>query len=476
MSQKTSHQKSQFASSEKDQVRRLLVSKLGLSTYRHQPIFAEATQSVAHFLKMPISILDILVDEEFLIQSSFGLFNIGLMNNLTRTRKMPKLNSLSFQVLATNQPLVIEKIEDDTPFTQHLLTEEYGICSYLGVPLITLDGICVGTLSVMDIKPHTFNPQDVQFLMMTARWCLMEYIYTQNINQELSSILTEELPNTTTETPTNNINFLDYTQGELLNYFTQELRTPLTSMMGMASVLKQEVYGKVTEKQKKYLEVIYDSGQYLISLVGEIIKLGSKKYTTELNCSPFDVEMLCQQVLNNLEYIAQHYQQKINLTIEPGTRIWSFDKDKIQVSLFYLILTLLESAEPGGEVRLHFSRKEDSLNFSVWLFHPWLDNSLPQMSIHRNILQHCRDFNANYTNSLALDEEEILQGYCLVSTASLQALLTKTEKNRSYRQLLELFLSCFWMEAHQGKILIYSFSDLGYRYVLSLPKSETVNN
>jgi signal transduction histidine kinase len=127
--------------------------------------------------------------------------------------------------------------------------------------------------------------------------------------------------------------------------------------MGMASVLKQEVYGKITEKQKKYLEVIYDSGQYLISLLTEVIRLEDKNYNQSPKLAPFDVGMLCQQVLNNLEHIAHHYQQKLFLTIEPGKRIWLLDKDKLQASLFYLLLAMIESGENGGEIKLHFSRK-----------------------------------------------------------------------------------------------------------------------
>lgn len=471
MSEKTSHQQTIETSPINVLERRSFIDKLGLFIPNKNSIFAQATQSVAYFLKMPICILDILVDEEFLIQSSFGLFNIGLMNDLTRNNKIPKANSLSLQVMETQQPLIIENIEKDSPFSQHILTQEYGISSYLGVPLISPEGICIGTLGVMDLTPHSFSSQDVHFLTMTARWSLMEYIYHQEKESNFENNLSLQQDSNSIQNIGENSNLINEVKLELLEYFTQELKMPVTSIMGMARVLKQEIYGKVTEKQKKYLEVIYDSGQYLISLVDEVMKLGEKKYNKEINLTTFDVEMLCQQVINNVQYIAQHYKQKIKLTIEPGKRLWSLDKEKIQASLFYLILSFLESAKPEGEIRLHFSRKKHSLNFTVWSSHPWLDDSLPSTSIHVNIFQHCLKLTSHYhqINPVSFDHNDLVQRHCFVTTSHLQSLLSTGENNKEYRQLLELFLSCYWIESPKGKMLINWFSDLGYRYVLTLP-------
>ena len=60
---------------------------------------------------------------------------------------------------------------------------------------------------------------------------------------------------------------------KLLTLLTQELLTPLTSVMGMASVLNQGIYGPLTDKQREYVEVINERSRYLRSLVEEIIAL-----------------------------------------------------------------------------------------------------------------------------------------------------------------------------------------------------------
>ena len=63
---------------------------------------------------------------------------------------------------------------------------------------------------------------------------------------------------------------------ELLADLAQELRTPLTSILGMSSVLQQEIYGSLCSKQKNYLEIIYHSGQKLVEIVDRISTLSEE--------------------------------------------------------------------------------------------------------------------------------------------------------------------------------------------------------
>jgi His Kinase A (phospho-acceptor) domain/GAF domain len=65
--------------------------------------------------------------------------------------------------------------------------------------------------------------------------------------------------------------------GELLADLAQELRTPLTSILGMSRVLQQEIYGSLGSKQKDYLGIIYQSGQKLVEIVDRISTLSEDR-------------------------------------------------------------------------------------------------------------------------------------------------------------------------------------------------------
>ncbi len=109
---------------------------------------------------------------------------------------------------------------------------------------------------------------------------------------------------------------------KLLNYLAQELLTPLTSVVGMASVLKQEIYGPLTNKQKEYIDVIQDSSRSLRSLVEEILELAELDDSAfTLKRTAIDIETLCQQVVTILSPAASRREQEINLSMGPAAHL-----------------------------------------------------------------------------------------------------------------------------------------------------------
>ena len=273
-----------------------------------------------------------------------------------------------------------------------------------------------------------------------------------------------------------------------MGQLTQELRTPLTSVIGMASVLRREVYGPLTTKQREYLQIIHNSGQNLISLVDEIVNLGVLgNQDATIRVGSVDIEMLCQQVINSLLDIGKQHQQSLRLSVEPGNRIWLLDKDKVKQALYYLIVSVLEMSESGGEVRVHVSRRNRALNMAVWLSHPWLGDGLPQVEF----------YSQSVTKALALAESEqrtavpasgmsdvILGNRILTSGALMQVidsqqnLLAEEQKpkDKISRDVLGLLFACHLTELHEGKVIVQGSPEAGYRYIIQLPKVEQGEN
>jgi hypothetical protein len=130
----------------------------------------------------------------------------------------------------------------------------------------------------------------------------------------------------------------------------------------------------------------------------------------------------------------------------------------------------------GEKLNFIFPVKMDNLNFTLWSSHPWLDQTSTQQVFILMYIITVANL-STYNNSLIESEEKKLPlNNYFINTSDLKQLLHNTEKNKGYGQLLELFLSCHWIEAHQGKMLINNFPNLGYRYVLILPQVESSPN
>ncbi|MDY6785026.1 MAG: GAF domain-containing sensor histidine kinase [Cyanobacteriota bacterium] len=493
----------------REQRRLTALERWGLLDPDSAPVFEEATQTIARVLKTPIAILGLLVKDKLWLKSSVGLSSIGLMNQLAASRAIPRNEAFSTYVVDSEQHLAIEDAATDPVFANSILFQHYGIRGYLGVPFVTSDGQCLGALAVMDLEPRQFSDRDIDYLLLTARWCSSEFERNRFLSERRDNNMPGQTPlmehlsglpfisqyqralktNSLAGEPsmlaadTETINPTDTLKVRLLTQLTEELRTPLTSVMGMARILSQEVYGALTLKQKEYVEIIHDSGQHLLALVEEIINLGaSTAEEANLQLAPVDIEMLCQQALNNLYQIAKQERQRLRLSVEPGPRLWLLDKEKVRQALYYLVYTVIQSAESGSEIRIHVSRKEGNLNVSVWVSHPWLGDGLPQVEMYSQPLNleisPSWDISDRASESAMLESslsQQILTDSSLSPLEKVEQLKEKSVEE-SYREILGLVLSCHLAELHGGSIAIQGSLQSGYRYIFRLPKIETHEN
>ncbi len=549
-----------LTTAEREQKRLTALKNLGLLEAETVAVFDEATQTAARVLDAPICILGLMRQDHLWLKSTVGLSIVGLMNQLAQSRQLPRSECFCTYVVDSHQVLAIQDTASSPVFASSLLVGYYGIRAYLGAPLLTADGQCLGTLAVMDLVPRCFTSKDADFLAITARWSLSEFERNYFLQQQPTNSTSwlphspevvqypqSGQPNLTTGklllansknppprppslqanggvgsplllgegcdsspihqeppgnqkvsntlsaylTPSHSIKV------KLLSLLTQELRTPLTSVMGMASVLNRQVYGPLTTKQKEYLEIIHYSGQHLVSLVEEIVALGLLDETSEkLQLMSLDIEMLCQQAINSLCEIAKARQQKMRLSVEPGSHIWLLDKEKVRQMLYYLVFSVIHSAEAGGEIRIHASRKNDKLTIAIWVSHPWLGEGLPPVyggitdlavPSAASAANAADGFEALETSLLTSHLESSEPSCCAAYPPPTNQVLSSTELWTAFtlaqepnnipdhddsRESLGLLLSCHLAELHGGQISLQGSSTLGYRYVVSLPQVE----
>ncbi|MEM8806185.1 MAG: histidine kinase, partial [Cyanobacteria bacterium P01_G01_bin.38] len=236
-----------------------------------------------------------------------------------------------------------------------------------------------------------------------------------------------------------------------------------------ASMLSREIYGPLTEKQQEYARIVLDSSQDLLTLVDEIISLGGfEEDTQQLLLAPIDIEMLARQSLQALDKLVQQQDLKLNLSIEPGSRIWVLDKRVVKQLIYQLVSSIIKMSTAGSTLRLHISRKDDRLNFAIWLSNPWLGEDLPQSVVawgRRHL-------------STSSSSPKSLNLLASTDIDSSDTLLTRQEVDSSdntARYELGLLLSHYLTQMHQGSIAIQGALDTGYRLVVSLPSLDVTS-
>lgn len=508
-----------FTQAIREQQRFKALVDLGILKAETIPVFEEATQTTARFLEAPISLLSLMAQDRQWIKSAVGLSTLGLMNDLATSRQLLRSESFCAYVVDSHQALAIDDTATEEIFAKSSLFQHYGVRAYLGAPLLTSSGECLGTLAVMDLQPRQFTTKDIDFLVLMTRWVLSEVERNRLVKDQHTSIVVDglrrpsvdrqlRLPKENRKSPPISTNSplppsiskqdedvipqcapTHLIKVKLLTQISQELRTPLTSVMGMTSVLNREIYGPLSSKQKEYLNIIHGSGQQLVSLVDEISALGILDGSIEkLNRAATNLEMLGQQAVKNLEQVACNRQQQIRFSIEPGNSICWLDKDKVRLMLYYLILNVIESVDVAAIVSIHVYYSNETINIAVWGNHSCLKDWSPRVNLNTEDELCIKEFKKNNFDSKTGLEEKIPDSQAesrysslpiveqTLSSSELLATLTEPEElSKNYsgsnntREHLGLLLSCQIAELHGGKISVQSSPEWGYRYVASLP-------
>ncbi|MEL6333434.1 MAG: GAF domain-containing sensor histidine kinase [Cyanobacteria bacterium J06626_26] len=449
----------------REQLRISMLEQLKLTTSEPIPIFEEATQSVSRLLAAPICLVSVFDKHNQIFKATMGLSSLGLMNQLAATRELPKLESFGIQVVDSGQAIVLSDVTQHPAFSQSLLVQKYGVQAYLGVPLMTAERCCIGTLEVMDIMPRQYTQQDLALLELNARWAMSEYEKQCWLKDgKVQQIAADNNLMTAAEKKLKDR--IDTLRMELISQLTQDLRNPLTAITGMASMLSREIYGPLTEKQQEYANVVLHSSQNLLSLTNEIMDLGAIEHQSyELILKPVDIEMLAQQSLHPIESRANQEELSFNLTVEPGSRIWVLDKHIIKQLIYHLILSISKATAGGSTVRLHISRKDERLNLAAWVSNPWLGEDLPQTVIawgHQNgVIPPVSTEEPSYGFEVMEDWSQI----------NPKGGLNEPTETDAWQEL-GLLLSQQLTDIHNGEIIVQGSQNNGYRYIVSLPPFE----
>ncbi len=163
---------------------------------------------------------------------------------------------------------------------------------------------------------------------------------------------------------------LNRLKDEFLACISHELKSPLTAVVGLSSLLKEQKVGKLNAKQAHYAELIYNSGRQLMTLVNDLLDLTRLETgQMKLNLVSIPIKSLCEQAYRAIE---AKYRGKANeplpftLTIESGLEKLVADELRLQQMLVHLLDNAIKFTGSGGEIGLEVSRWDQWIALTVW--------------------------------------------------------------------------------------------------------------
>ncbi|WP_416676394.1 ATP-binding response regulator [Egbenema bharatensis] len=171
---------------------------------------------------------------------------------------------------------------------------------------------------------------------------------------------------------------LNRLKDEFLACISHELKTPLTAVLGLSSLLKNRMLGELNDRQSRYAHLIYQSGRQLILIVNDILDL-TRIETGQLELSPesVQIESVCRDAYQQAQQLHANEQTNdetdsevpsldFSLTVQPEVESLIADKMRLRQMLSNLLSNAIKFTAPGGAIGLTVESWEGWIAFNVW--------------------------------------------------------------------------------------------------------------
>ncbi|MBW4535901.1 MAG: hypothetical protein KME09_18340 [Pleurocapsa minor HA4230-MV1] len=141
---------------------------------------------------------------------------------------------------------------------------------------------------------------------------------------------------------------------QLLATVSHELKSPLTGIVGLTSLLQGQKLGTLNQRQTRYVELIYRSGKKMMSVVDDLLQLTALTSEQPKDLELINLESLCRQlyraVLTKVHSIEGRLNSSIDfaqpkLSIELGSEMAIANKLVLSSVLSHLILEAIAAGE-----------------------------------------------------------------------------------------------------------------------------------
>ncbi|WP_281238601.1 sensor histidine kinase [Flavobacterium praedii] len=246
--------------------------------------YDEITLLASVICDTPISLISLIDEDRQWFKSKTGI-------DIEETPR--EFSFCGHAILDNSQLFTIEDSRLDERFHDNPLVTGYpNVVFYAGAPLITSDGLALGTLCVLDNKPKTLTPMQQQAMKVLSNKVISLFelkkanLLLKQKNKELESQRTE----------------LEM----FANVAAHDIKSPLKNIGSLTQLLLEEYGPKLDEGANEMLNMLHTSSLILNSLVDGILNHSKAGSILEINRDEFDLKYFIDNTIQLMNSRGQY--------------------------------------------------------------------------------------------------------------------------------------------------------------------------
>ncbi|MEA5477487.1 ATP-binding protein [Pseudanabaena galeata UHCC 0370] len=258
---------------------------------------------------------------------------------------------------------------------------------------------------------------------------------------------------------------LSRVKDEFLTCINHELKTPLTSVIGIASLLSNNTFGELNERQSRYVKMIHQSGRQLVSIIDNIFDLAkAESGQLELYAETVSVKEICQKSIQQAKKLVQQdstifrnynfeegWELDIHLDIDPTVQTIYADETRLQQMLVNLLSNAFKFSFSPSELVDDLPSISPQIGMTVKWWEGWLAITV-------------------WDQGIGIPEEK--QSLVFQKFQQVENVLTRRFEGTGSSLLLTRHLA----RLHGGDITFVSQVDVGSQFTILLPPETRSNH
>lgn len=149
---------------------------------------------------------------------------------------------------------------------------------------------------------------------------------------------------------------------------SHELRTPLNAIIGFSDMMRSRLFGPLPNKYAEYADLIHDSGQHMLDLIGDVLdlsKIEASKY--DLTYNIFDASDVIRSSVKMLRPASDSAELRLDVEIlsDQGELLVDADRKAVRQIILNLLSNAIKFTPKGGRVLIRGNIEDGNLVLGV---------------------------------------------------------------------------------------------------------------